>query len=156
MRTGAATILALSKVRVVDAAAADVRLKFRVSVDDPKEGRRSVRVAIEFDGRGLGRKPVEFKTTLSEPVDDEQWRALGEGAVYRALDSLVALPARRPSLRPSMTLQMPEERALQAGAPDLPPGLDGDPFALRVERVMNSVAEPATEHQGIQDEKSLR
>ena len=156
MRTGAATILGLSKVRVVDPAVADVRLKFKVSVDDPKEGRRSVRVGIEFDGGGLGRKPVEFKTTLSEPVDDEQWRALGEGAVYRALDSLVALPPRRPSLRPSLTLQIPEERVLQAGLPESPPGLDGEPFALRAAQSMHSVVEPEAEHQGIRDERHVR
>jgi hypothetical protein len=30
----------------------------------------------------------EFKTTLSEPVDAEQWRVLGEGAAYRMLSEL--------------------------------------------------------------------
>jgi hypothetical protein len=156
MRTGAAMILGLSKVRVVDAAQADIRLKFRVSVEDPREGRRTARVAIEFEGGGLGRKPVEFKTTLSEPVDDEQWRALGEGAVYRALDSLVTLPVRRPSLRPSLTLQSPEERSPQAGLADVPPGLDGEPFALRVELVMHSFVDSTAEHQGSMDERNLR
>jgi len=156
MRTGAATILGLSKVRVVDAAAAEVRLRFRVSVEDPKEGRRSARVAIEFDGGGPGRKPVEFKTTLSEPVDDEQWRALGEAAVYRALDSLVTLPARRPFLRSSLTLQMPDERLSNAGSPELPPGLDGEPFALRVEQVMHSFVDSAAGYQGTMDASNLR
>jgi outer membrane protein TolC len=158
MRTGAATILGLSKVRVVDPAVAEIRLRFRVAVEDTAEGRRSARVAIEFDGGGPGRKPVEFKTTLSEPVDDEQWRALGEGAVYRALDSLVALPVRRPSLRPSLTLQGPEDRLSRPGAPEMATGLDGEPFALRAEQFMHSVADTATatDHQGSQDERSLR
>jgi hypothetical protein len=156
MRTGASTILGLSKVRVVDAAQADIRLRFKVSVADPEEGRRSARVAIEFDGGGPGRKPVEFKTTLSEPVDDEQWRALGEGAVYRALDSLVTLPARRPWLRPSLSLQLPEDRPPQAGSADLPPGLDGEPFALRVEQVMHSFVDSTPDQQGSVDERSLR
>jgi outer membrane protein TolC len=156
MRTGAATILGLSKVRVVDAAQADVRLNFKVSVADPKEGRRFASVGIEFAGPGPGRKPVEFRTTLSEPVDDEQWRALGEGAVYRALDSLVRLPVRKPSLRPSLTLQSPEERAPQAAAADAPPGLDGEPFALRVEQVMHSFVESPAEQQGTMDERNFR
>jgi outer membrane protein TolC len=156
VRTGAGTILGLSKVRVVDAARADIRLNFKISVADPQEGRRSARVAIEFDGGGPGRKPVEFKTTLSEPVDDEQWRALGEGAVYRALDSLVALPVRRPSLRPSLTLQLPEERAPQVELADVPPGLDGEPFALRVEHVMHSFVDSTAEPQGFLDERNLR
>jgi len=156
IRTGAATILGLSKVHVVDAAQADVRLKFRISVEDPKEGRRSARVAIEFDGGGLGRKPVEFKTTLSEPVDDEQWRALGEGAVYRALDSLVALPVRRPSLRPSLTLQPPEERVPLAGPADALPGLDGEPFALRVEQFMHSFVDATAEQPGSMDERNFK
>ena len=89
-------------------------------------------------------------------MDDEQWRALGEGAVYRALDSLVALPVRRPSLRPSLTLQMPGERALQARLPDMPPELDGEPFVLRVEQVMHSFVEPAAGLQGLLDERNLR
>ena len=156
MRKGADTILGLSKVRVVDAAAAEVRLRFKVAVEDPKEGRRTARVAIEFDGGGPGRKPVEFKTTLSEPVDDEQWRALGEGAVYRALDSLVKLPARRPVLRPSMTLQTPEERLVQSDAPGPAPALDGEPFTLRVEQVMRSFVDAMAVHQGSQDESSVR
>ena len=156
MRTGAGTILGLSKVRVVDASVAEIRLRFKVAVEDPKEGRRSARVAIEFDGGGLGREPIEFKTTLSEPVDDEQWRALGEGAVYRALDSLVTLPVRRSSLRPSLTLQMPEERALQAQSPALPSGLDGEPFALRVEQAMHSFVDSAARQEGFMDERSLR
>jgi outer membrane protein TolC len=156
VRTGAITILGLSKVRVVDAARADIRLNLKVSVTNPEDGRRSARVAIVFDGGGPGRKPVEFKTTLSEPVDDEQWRALGEGAAYRALDSLVTLPARRPSLRPSLTLQLPEEREPQAALADVPPGLDGEPFALRVEQVMHSFVESTAEAQGSLDERHLR
>jgi hypothetical protein len=55
-----------------------------------------------------------------------------------------------------LTLQMPGERALQTRLPDMPPGLDGEPFALRVEQIMHSVAEPATELQGSLDERNLR
>lgn len=156
VRAGATHILGLSKVRVVDAAAADIRLRLRVSLENPREGLRTASVGIEFDGGGPGRKPVEFKTTLSEPVDDEQWRALGEGAVYRALDSLVSLPARRPSLRPALTLQMPEEWPSHARSQEMSPGLDGEPFALRVEQVMHSLAEQMPGHRGSQDESSLR
>jgi outer membrane protein TolC len=156
VRTGADTILGLSKVRLVDPAVADIRLRFRAFVDDPADGRRAARVAIEFEGGGPGRTPVEFKTTLSEPVDDEQWRALGEGAAYRALDSLVALPARRPSLRASLTLQMPPERAAQAAALDLPSGLDGEPIVLRAEHVMQSFVDSAARHQGSQDASNVQ
>jgi outer membrane protein TolC len=156
VRAGANQILGLSKVRVVDAAAADIRLRLRVSLDNPSGGRRTARISVEFDGGGPGRKPVEFKTTLSEPVDDDQWRALGEAAVYGALDSLVTLPARRPSLRPALTLLMPEEWPSHARPHALSPGLDGEPFALRADQAIHSLAGQMPGHQGSPDESSLR
>jgi hypothetical protein len=140
VRAGANQILGLSKVRLVDAASADVRLRLKVSLGDSIEGRRSASIAIDFDGGATGWKPLEFRTTLSEPVDDEQWRALGEAAAYRSLDSLVKLPPRRPSLHPSLTLLKPEEWPPQARTHELQPGLDGEPFALRTEQVIHSLA----------------
>ena len=41
----------------------------------------------------------EFKTTLSEPVDDEQWRTLGEGAAYRSPPTSPPRRITRPALR---------------------------------------------------------
>ena len=112
----------------------------RPSVDDPADGRRCGARGDRVRRRRAGAASrVEFKTTLSEPVDDEQWRALGEGAAYRALDSLVALPVRRPSLRPSLTLQVPPENAARAAAPGQTSGLDGEPLVLRAEHAMQSV-----------------
>ena len=34
----------------------------------------------------------EFKTTLSDPVDEQQWRTLGEGAAYRIVGPAEANP----------------------------------------------------------------
>ena len=66
---------------------ADVRLDLRLQAGCARrKGVRTVRVAVErAAARQLDGDPAlrEFRTTLSEPVDDEQWRALGEGAAYR-------------------------------------------------------------------------
>jgi len=60
------------------------------------------------------------------------------------------------SSRTSMTLQSPEERLSQVGSPGAPPGLDGGPFALRVEQSMHSFVEPTPGRQGPQDESNPR
>ena len=48
----------------------------------------------------------QFKTVLSEPVDDEQWRVLGEGAVYRLIADLTSFRITRPVLRSAESLQL--------------------------------------------------
>jgi len=59
-------------------------------------------------------------------------------------------------LRPSLTLQSPAERPPQAALAEDPPGLDGEPFALRAEQVMHSFVDSTTEQQGFIDERHLR
>ena len=44
---------------------------------------------------GVVKYSSEFKTTLSEPVDEQQWRTLGEGAGYRIVGPVVRLQAGR-------------------------------------------------------------
>ena len=72
------------------AGAADIWLDMRLRLGRSTDGRRTVQVdmgARRADGEAA--LPArEFKTTLSEPVDDEQWRVLGEGAAYRMLSEL--------------------------------------------------------------------
>ena len=76
---------------------------------------------------------------MSEPVDDEQWRALGEGAVYRVLDRLAPLRMRRSSLRLAESFEI--EAAPRAAADredaDL---LQGPPLSLRPEQILQTVA----------------
>jgi outer membrane protein TolC len=84
---------------------ADVQLQLQLFVDKVKEGRRAARVSIVArPGPGGATLVREFRTSLSEPVGDEQWRVLGEGAAYRVLGEISAVRITRPALRPALSL----------------------------------------------------
>jgi outer membrane protein TolC len=110
--------------------AADVYLDLDVEVGRSREGRRMVRVAITSRrAAGLSALPGrEFKTTLSDPVDDEQWRVLGEGAGYRLAGDLATARITRPVLRLEPTLE-----AHAAVAPTAPPA-GTEPLDLRLDQ----------------------
>lgn len=80
-------VFELSTLRMVDPAQADYRIVLRTTLQPPRSGTQTARVDIRIlDGpTGAERHAAEFKTTLSDPVDDEQLRVLGEGAAYRIL-----------------------------------------------------------------------
>ena len=82
---------------------------------------------------------AEFRTTMSEPVDDEQWHAVGEGAAYRILDRLTPLRTRRSSLRLAQSLDArpPAHAEAPAGDASLP---EGSVLTLRTEQVLQSLA----------------
>ena len=143
LREGATRVLEAAKVRIVEVAAAEVRLDLDAALDGPREGRRGARVAVTLvrasRGASASAGTAEFKTTVSEPVDDEQWRALGEGAAYRVLDRLAPLRVRRSSLRLAEALDtMAQPRA--AAAQDDGGLLQGPPLSLRPETVLQTVA----------------
>jgi outer membrane protein TolC len=73
------------KLQVVDPDKADLRILVQAVVRPPREGVRaaSVNVRVVDVLSGDEKFVSDFKTTLSEPVDDEQLRVLGEGAAYR-------------------------------------------------------------------------
>jgi hypothetical protein len=123
---------------------AEAQLDMRVSLDAPREGVRTARVAVSVLPRGSSNPTLtrEFRTTLSDPVDDEQWRALGEGAVYRLVSDLSAKRVTQASLRMAERLGHPARRvpagsaaARPAQAAPLPLRLDVsiDPGALQAE-----------------------
>jgi outer membrane protein TolC len=89
---------------------ADLLLDLRLQVDRAQEGRRTVRVLVGARRTGALVAPAlrEFKTTLSEPVDDEQWRTLGEGAAYRVTADLANTRITRPALRIESELGTPK------------------------------------------------
>ncbi len=88
---------------------ADVRLDMRLAVDPAREGVRTARVTVSALPRGTSAPTLtrEFRTTLSEPVDDEQWRALGEGAVYKVATELSRKRITRPVLKVAEKLRWP-------------------------------------------------
>src|SRR5258708_3780588 len=67
---------------------ADARLDIELVVGARVERRRPVSIVIRAVSPGGATIAREFKTTLSEPVDDEQWRVLGEGAAYRIIGDI--------------------------------------------------------------------
>jgi len=141
LREGAKRVLDAAKIRIVDAAAAELRLDLEAALDDPREGRRGARVAVTLarGGSSTVSGTAEFKTTMSEPVDDEQWRALGEGAAYRVLERLAPLRVRRSSLRLAESLDAGAARRV-AAVEDDGALLEGPPLALRPESVLQTVA----------------
>ncbi len=68
-----------------------------VTLEAPRDGGRParLRVALLDAESGAVRFSSEFKTTLSEPVDEQQWQTLGEGAAYRILGPLARLQTGR-------------------------------------------------------------
>ena len=70
----------------------------------------------------------EFRTTLSEPVDDEQWRTLGEGAAYRVAADLANTRITRPALR------IEPELGMQQAAPCGGAAAPAEPLDLRLEQ----------------------
>lgn len=143
LRAGALRVLGLAKVRTAaSSGAADLRLELDATLDDLKDGKRAARVSARLyragDARPAGE--AEFRTTVSEPVDDEQWGVLGEGAVYRILDRLSPMRARRSSLRLAHTLGAPPATPAAASA-----GADawhaGAPLTLRRDNVLPTLAE---------------
>src|SRR3954452_1651724 len=114
----------------------DVRLDLRLSLDRPKDGVRTVRVAVSTLPRGSSNVTLtrEFKTTLSEPVNDGQWRALGEGAVYKVATDLATRRITQASLRMAQRIKWPAKTvAAKALAP-----APVKPLPLRLESVLDA------------------
>lgn len=121
-RSAIRRILDLSKIRVTDTGEARLRLDAGVVLEPPRDGGRParIRVSLKDAQSGAVRFSSEFRTTLSEPVDAQQWQTLGEGAAYRIIGPVARLQAGRqpgvqrvsaarggPSLRLSMATQEP-------------------------------------------------
>lgn len=122
VREGAARVLETASMKASADGAADALLNFAVASEPAVDGRRPVRVTVTV-APAVGAPATltrQFRTVLSEPVDDEQWRILGEGAVYRAIADLAPSRITRPALRPAEQLDL--QRPRPAAAPELPAG----------------------------------
>jgi len=121
---------------------ADVQLQMQLFVGNPEDGRRAARVAIVArPGPGGATLLREFRTSLSEPVGDEQWRVLGEGAVYRVLGEISAVRITRPALRAAQSLRGSLKEARRPPANNhAAASFDGGRLGLRLEPQL--VAQP--------------
>ena len=119
----------------------EAQVDLRLMLDPPKEGVRSARVAISVVPRGSSNATLsrEFRTTLSDPVDDEQWRALGEGAVYRLVSELAGKRVTQASLRMAQRLGKPAGKS-QAAAPSPD---TAEPLPLRLDAAIDAGILPA-------------
>lgn len=96
-RAALVRILELSKIKVAEPGEGKLTINSAVLLEPPRDGGRParVRVALVDDASGSVRFSSEFKTTLSEPVDAQQWSTLGEGAAYRAVGPIARLQSGR-------------------------------------------------------------
>lgn len=143
-RAAIVRILELSKVRVVDAEEAKLKINSGVFLEAPRDGGRParVRVALVDAETGESKFSSEFKTTLSEPVDQPQWRTLGEGAAYRIVGPVARLRTGRmltqkKSSVPSGFGELRLVRSMsvqETGAASVPLAAPEDPLSLRYAR----------------------
>ncbi len=100
-RQSISMIFDLSKVKISEGSEPRLQVNVTVEVDPPKGGGRQARIQIVLlDASNQSTQyQSEFKTTLSEPVDVEQWKTLGEGAAYRVVGPLVRLQSGRTKLQ---------------------------------------------------------
>ncbi len=100
-RQSIARIFELSKIRVGSVNEARLQVNTTVEIDPPRNGGRQARMQVALmDSRNQSTQfKSEFKTTLSEPVDVEQWKTLGEGAAYRVVGPLGRLQSGRAKLQ---------------------------------------------------------
>lgn len=136
-------ILRLSNIRVAESAeSAKLLINAAVTLDAPLSGARATRiVAALVDAQSQQvRYSSEFKTTLSEPVDEEQWRVLGEAAAYRVVGPLGRLRAGRPLPAqglggtwggPALRLARAAAGEVRTREPSTPDRADAEPLALR-------------------------
>jgi outer membrane protein TolC len=126
---GARQVLAGGQMKAAGGAA-DLWLDLRVEPARAKDGRRTVRVGIGARRAGGWNAPPlrEFRTVLSEPIDDAQWRAVGAGAAYRVAADLATTRIVRPALRIESELQ-----ARQPAAGPAAPAAGSEPLDLRLE-----------------------
>jgi hypothetical protein len=92
-------ILQLSRLHVVEPDQAMLRVSATVAVEPLRNGGRpaTLRVLLIDTRTGAVKFTSQFRTTLSEPIDEEQWRTLGEGAAYRVAGPIARLQSGRPA-----------------------------------------------------------
>ena len=90
-------IFEISKIKVAPTGEGKLTINAGVVLEPPRDGGRPARVKVALIEADTGKVKFssEFKTTLSEPVDEPQWRTLGEGAAYRVMGPVARLQAGR-------------------------------------------------------------
>ncbi len=139
LRDGIDRVLDSAGMKADAQGVADALLDIELVVGARAERRRPVSIVIRAVSPGGAAIRREFKTTLSEPVDDEQWRVLGEGAAYRIIGDIAPARITRPALRAAQSLYIPSpgERVKRR---NIFPGRTVEPLELRLDRLFGSAA----------------
>jgi outer membrane protein TolC len=143
LREGLVRVIDSAGMKAGDTTSADARLDLQVTVGAARQGRRPVQVTINAVSPAGTTLTREFKTTLSEPVDNEQWRVIGEGAAYRVIAEISPARITRPFLRTAQTLQIPIPGQRMEGR-NVFPGRSVEPLELRLDRLFGSAAADAS------------
>ena len=143
LREGLDRVIDSAGMKAVDTGAADARLDLQLTVGAAQQGRKPAHVTINAVSPAGTTLTREFKTTLSEPVDDEQWRVLGEGAAYRVIAEISPVRITRPVLRAAQSLQIPSSGQQVEGG-DVFPERTVEPLELRLDRLFGSAAADAS------------
>jgi outer membrane protein TolC len=142
LKEGVERVLAVSSMKAASADVADGRVDLRVQLQPAKDGRRPVQVTVTAVPRAAAATSFTraFKTTLSQPIDDEQWRVLGEGATYRLVTDLTPGRITRPSLRAATNLGFMKRKPIERKAPSAVELAERapEPLRLRMEPVLGS------------------
>ncbi|MBS0337961.1 MAG: TolC family protein [Proteobacteria bacterium] len=152
-RAAIVRILELSKIKVAGSGEGKLTINSAVVLEPPRDGGRPARVKVALIDAQSGdvRFSSEFKTTLSEPVDEEQWRTLGEGAAYRVIGPVARLQAGRVVTQKKLSAPWgdPDLKLSRTTADTIAPGgrpeaAAADPGSLNL-RVARELAWPAVE-----------
>ena len=138
-RTAVEGVLGASKLDIVPEKDAKLQVLVDVNVSPLKGGGRPAQIKVKLvdSAGGAVRYSSEFKTMLSEPVDEEQWRTLGEGAAYRVLGPILRLQAGR-------TIA-PQKGAGNDAKPESKPATspsEGDAVAIAVPQTVVGIEPP--------------
>jgi outer membrane protein TolC len=142
-RKSIVAILESSKLTVTDESRARLRVVSGIRLQPLRDGGRPaiVRITVTDIRTGAVRFSSEIKTTLSDPVDEEQWRTLGEGVAYRVVGPVLrlqsgrALPSRI-STAPEPELQLKTAALIgEPRAESQPPAdaMEKEPLVLKLD-----------------------
>jgi hypothetical protein len=151
-RSSLVGILESSKL-TVDERRARLRVVSGIRLEPLRDGGRpaTIRITVTDARSGAVRFRSEIKTMLSDPVDEDQWRTLGEGVAYRVVGPVLRLQSGR-SL-PSRGVATGElqlkstEKITLASVPAASPETPDSPSALQL-KLDARMSLPSTADQG--------
>lgn len=155
LTVGLERVLKLSNAVRESAGGGDFGVALTIDLGPERSGGRTAAVKVRVrDRTPSGNSPAsyEFRTTLSEPIDQEQWQVVGEGVAYRVLGGIsgvkmTASAGGTAALADASVASLAEESVAPADKPDSGPGL-----ALQLDVELRSLTQGAiTRLEGVRE-----